>query len=198
MNLFWGGEKMNKKIFAFVTMLLICSTVLTPFVLAAPWIPKNNEKFQSFSTTHTPDITPILSAEKDYRPTAYNPNIIIVSWEEIMDEYEIMIGEEPYSLHDDFEYEGNSKWTAIGYPFGAFMGILPVGNKANHWRVEYTFDFSVVPGGIDGKLEMLMVHNNGETSIRSLSGTGDLQNVQIMATAVLGIHDGIVKGWPAP
>jgi len=41
-----------------------------------------------------------------------------------------------------------------------------------------------------------MVYNNGETSIRSLRGTGGLQNVQIMATAVLGTHEGIVSGWP--
>jgi hypothetical protein len=43
---------------------------------------------------------------------------------------------------------------------------------------------------------MLFVYNNGILSIRSLRGTGDLQNVQILATAVLGFHSGIVIGWP--
>jgi len=188
---------MNKKILVIVTALLVLSMTLTPFVLAKPWTKeKNNEKFQSFFTTHTPNPLPILLAEKSYRPSADNPNIIIVSWEESMIAYEIMIGEESYSLHEDFEYEGNAVWTAIGAPFGTLLGILPLGSKSNHWRIEYTYDFSAVPDGIEGTLEMLMVYNNGETSIRSLRGTGGLQNVQIMATAVLGTHEGIVSGWP--
>ena len=186
---------MNKKMLV-VVVALILSMAITPLVMAKPWTKdKTNEKFQSFSTTHTPNPIPILNSEKNYVPNEDNPNKIVQTWEESMINYEIFIGEKSFVLHEDFEYEGTSVFTAIGAPFNYIYGVY-MGSTSNHWRIQYTYDFSAIPNGIEGKLEMLFIHINGETSIRSLKGTGDLANVQIMATAVLGMHEGIVLGWP--
>jgi hypothetical protein len=187
---------MNRKIVTITAAFLMLSTMLMPLALALPWDSKNNEKFQSFSATPVPNIMSIIMAEKDYRPSEEDPNIIVASWVDEELDYTITVGEEDYYLHTDFEYEGYHKWTAVGAPFGTMYGVLPAGSKSNHWRVEYKYDFSAVADGIDGTLEMLLLYNNGESSIRSLRGTGDLQNVQIMATVVAGHHEGIVSGWP--
>ena len=53
------------------------------------------------------------------------------------------------------------------------------------------------PNTIDGTLEMLAITAvEGVMRISSKRGTGDLQNVQIMATGAGMGHDGIVIGWP--
>lgn len=80
------------------------------------------------------------------------------------------------------------------------------GSNLNNTRVDYMFDFSAIPGGIEGTLTMRAEFNQGGRSINSLAGTGDLQNVQIKATAsnsfnpatfILTIsHEGIIHGWP--
>jgi hypothetical protein len=98
----------------------------------------------------------------------------------------------------DFEYSQSCKYTAIGAPFTYIPPFgLTLGSTSNHFVIKYEYDFSAVEDEIDGKLQMLFVTNNGESSIRSLRGTGDLQNVQIMATSPdLGGHVGVVMGWP--
>jgi hypothetical protein len=186
---------MNKKTLAIITALLVLSMTLTPLALAKPWeYPKNNEKFQSFHVELTGSM---VISEKDYKPNEDNPNVIVQSWGNNILSYDILIGGVwHYLMGVDFEYDQECVWTAIGAPFIPLMGIY-VGSKSNIWIIEYEFDFSAVSGGIDGTLKMLFVYNNGGTSIRSLRGTGDLQNVQIMATAsVMGFHEGIVIGWP--
>jgi len=165
--------------------------------LAKPWEnPKDNEKFQSFHVTLIGSLEPILNAQTDYKPTEENPNVIVQTWGNNLVYNEIVIGDKHYFMGVDFEYEQECVHTAIGAPF-AYMYGLYFGSKSNHMIIEYKYDFSAVPEGIDGTLEMLMVDSNGIISIRSLRGTGDLQNVQIMATTpTLGSHDGIVIGWP--
>ena len=188
---------MNKKSLLVIAALLVVSLSLTPFALAEPWETKSNDKFQTFMVEH--EINPmsiIMTAEFDCQPSQEDPNIIVMTWVDSQSKYDITVGEQTYSLGIDFNYEGYSKWTAIGSPFTYKMGIFPDGSKSNIWMVEYKYDFSAVPGGIEGTLDLLMLDVNDKVSIRSLSGTGDLQNVQIMATAVLGTHEGIVIGWP--
>ncbi len=72
--------------------------------------------------------------------------------------------------------------------------------------VTYMFDFSAYPGGIEGVLNMLAVFTEGSDKIRSLSGTGDLQNVQVTLLNLPGSvvfpiitveHGGMVSGWPS-
>jgi hypothetical protein len=185
---------MNKKILVTVVGLLVLSITLTPFALAKPWVyPKNNDKFESYYVIH--NNLPITDLEIDYKPNAANPNVYVLSWGDNEGEYEIVIGgEKHYYKGVDFAYDQECTWTAIGDP--VFMGGMLMGSKSNIWRIEYNFDFSAFAGGIEGTIEMLFVYNNGIISIRSLRGTGDLQNVQILATAGLGWHSGIVIGWP--
>jgi hypothetical protein len=180
---------MNKKILVFG--LLVLSITLTPFALAKPWeYPKNNDKFESYLVIH--ENLAITEFELEYKPNAVNPNMQVVNWGDNEGDYEIVIGGDKHYLRGvDFAYDQDCVWTAIGAPF---IGLF--GSKSNIWRIEYRFDFSAFEGGIEGTLEMLFVFNNGIISIRSLRGTGDLQNVQILATAVLEEHSGVVIGWP--
>jgi hypothetical protein len=187
---------LRKKNLAILTIILAISITITPFALAKPWeYPKNNDKFQSFSVT----LNGVLpSYENEFKPNEENKNVIVQRWGNNIIEYEIVIDDNwHYLLGDDFEYDQQCVHTAIGFPFINMGGMgYYLGAKSNHLRIEYTFDFTD-GDGIEGKLEMLMVDNNGIISIRSLSGTGDLRNVQIMATSSgLGSHGGIVLGWP--
>jgi len=196
---------MNKKILVMAVALLVLSMTLTPFALAKPWNPRNNEKFQTFSTTLIPNVGNILAAiaNPEYIPSEDNPNKVITSWiEEPMAYYEINVGANTYYLGTHFEYTGVAVYTAIGAPFTPnpdIFGLL-VGSKEAKFRVDYMYDFSAVPGGIEGTLTMLAITANpGGMHIRSLQGTGDLQNVQIWATGADGLgHIGLVSGWPEP
>jgi len=185
---------MNKKILVLVVGLLVLSITLTPFALAKPWeYPKNNDKFESYYVEH--ENLPVTDLVIDYKPNEENPKVYVLSWGDNEGYYNITIGgDKHYFRGIDFAYDQECTWTAIGDP--VFIGGMLMGSKSNIWRIEYMFDFTAFPGGIEGTLEMLFVYNNGIISIRSLRGTGNLQNVQIMATAVLGIHSGVVIGWP--
>jgi hypothetical protein len=175
-----------------------------PLALAKPWSNlEGNENFQSFSAMFTFDETYAQNLELIYSPKEDDANIIVAKWEENFLTYSITIDGWTYNLGTDFIHSGNVKRTAIGAPFiySPFdVSGAPFGSKLTHSRIEYTFDFSTVPGGINGKLQMLTLWNvHGEvfeTSISSLSGTGDLKNVQILATSGLFGHEGIVIGWP--
>jgi len=194
---------MNKKILLALTAFLIIAMMATPLALAKPWTNlKNNDKFQTFSVTLVPNVGNILAAvaNPEYIPLEENPNKIIYTWiEEPMTAYTIDVGSNSYSLGTDFEYTGVAVLTQIGAPFipnPAMFNIL-VGSKETKFRVNYKYDFSAVEGGIDGTLEMLAITANPRgMHIRSLRGTGDLQNVQIQATGVGMTHTGIVIGWP--
>jgi hypothetical protein len=184
-------NELDKK--ALLTAIVILTVIMlaTPLVSAQVWNnDKNNDKFQSYSVIH--ENLPITDLEMDFKPNAANPNVIVYRWGDNEGDYNITIGGDKHYLRGvDFAYDQDCVWTAIGAPF---IGLF--GSKSNIWRIEYMFNFSAFAGGIEGTLEMLFVYNNGILSIRSLRGTGDLQNVQILATAVLGEHMGIVSGWP--
>ena len=184
-------NELNKKVLLTAIVLLTVIMLATPLVSAQVWNnDKNNDKFESYYVEH--ENLPITDLEMDFKPNAANPNVIVYSWGDNEGDYEIVIGGDKHYLRGvDFAYDQDCVWIAIGAPF---IGLF--GSKSNIWRIEYKFDFSAFEGGIDGTLEMLFVYNNGILSIRSLRGTEDLQNVQILATAVLGFHSGIVIGWP--
>jgi hypothetical protein len=184
-------NELNKKVLLTAIVLLTVIMLATPLVSAQVWNnDKNNDKFESYYVEH--ENVAITDLEMDYKPNAANPNVIVYSWGDNEGDYNITIGgDKHYYKGVDFAYDQDCVWRAIGAPFIGFMG-----SKSNIWIIKYTFDFSAVDGGIEGKLEMLFVYNNGKISIRSLRGTGDLLNVQILATAVLELHSGIVIGWP--
>jgi hypothetical protein len=194
----------NRKLFVAFAALTVVAMLVAPVVSAKPWAEKNNEKFQSFLATFVFDETFAQNLELNYKPSEDEPNIIVATWEENYLDYSISIDGSTYHLGTDFERTGYVRRTAIGAPFIYFpfdVTGAPFGSIITHSRVEFMFDFSAVSGGIDGTLEMLSSWNvRGETveiSIRSLRGTGDLQNVQIQATSGLpSTIEGIVIGWP--
>ena len=183
--------------------LLIISMMLTPLAIAKPWDEKNNEKFQTFTTSFVPNVANILAAAAtpEYIPSEDNPNKIIYSWvEEPMVAYTINVGSKTYYLGTDFEYTGVAVLTQIGAPFTpnpALFNIL-MGSKQRMFRVDYMYDFSAIEGGLEGTIAMLAITaEDNVMHILSLRGTGDLQNVQIQATSPGGFaHTGIVSGWP--
>ena len=189
---------MNNKILVSFTAFLIVAIMLTPLALAKPWTaPKNNAKFKPFSAVVVPGASLRVV---EYIPSEENPNKIVNSWvEEPMTAYFITVDTVTYSLGTDFEYTGFAVYTAIGDEFTPNAFGLLQGDKVNHFRVEYMYDFIDGPSGIDGTLQMLAITSSSEgMHIRSLQGTGDLQNVQIQATAAGLTHTGIVSGWPEP
>ena len=190
---------MNKKILVITVSLLAVVMLATPLVSAKPWEEKSNEKFQSFSVilmggpvNLTPDY------EVTFKPNEENPNVAVQTWGNNIVYNEIVIGGvKHYLMGVDFEYSQSCKYTAVGSPAMIPGYGLYTGSISNHFVINYKYDFSAVSGGIDGTLEMLFLSNNGIVSIRSLRGTGELQNVQVMATASLPLgHEGIVIGWP--
>jgi hypothetical protein len=196
-------NKLGRKVLLAAALFLMVAILTSPLVVANPWDKKNNEKFQSFSATFVFDPTYAQNLELQYKPSEDDPNIIIATWDENMLDYHITIDGYTYNLGTDFEHTGHVKRTAIGAPFiySPFdVSGAPFGGKLTHSITEYLFDFSTVQGGIDGTLKMLSLWNihgeSFETSIFSLSGTGDLKNVQILATSGLMGHEGIVIGWP--
>jgi len=196
-------KKLIRKTLLIATVLLIIAILATPLAVAKPWQEKNNDKFQTFEVALVPNVANIMAAAANptYIPSEDNPNKIIYSWvEEPMVAYTINVGSNTYNLGTDFEYTGVAVLTQIGAPFTpnpALFDIL-MGSKQRMFRVDYMYDFSAVPGGLEGTLTMLAITaEDGVMHIRSTRGTGDLQNVQIQATSPGGFaHLGIVQGWP--
>jgi hypothetical protein len=213
----------NRKIL--LTVLALATVLLaTPLVSAVPWTyPKNNDKFELFGTTIAFDYSRIVAA--NYAATAGlgagDANKITVIVDELaLPSYQIRIGEgadqKVYNLYDpatntgDFTYSGVEKIVTydpvlpyVFDPTNPFATILVQGSK-QHFRVDYVYDFSAVPGGLDGTITMLaLVTGNSlvfsgdrSMSIVSVKGTGDFANVQIHATSTATGHEGNVFGWP--
>ena len=124
---------------------------------------------------------------------------MIISWVEVATtDYTITIeGIGTYRCGTDFEYSGVAVYTCIDEPYTIVPSGLPLGSKQNKFRVDYMYDFGDGDGGIDGTLSMLAVTAQDEVMwITSVGGTGDLQNVQVFATALAPGHNGVVIGWP--
>ena len=195
---------MKKKILVTFVALLIVSMTLTPFALARPWGEKNNEKFLDYDVVIGFDFTNALEAiaNPEYVPSADKPNKLIITWvEQATTAYTITIeGIGTYTCGTDFEYSGVAVYTTIGEIIGTGSLGLPLGSKQAKFRVDYMYDFGEDDGNpdtIDGTLQMLAVTaEDGVMWITSQSGTGDLRNVKVIATAGGAGHDGIVIGWP--
>lgn len=200
---------MNRKIIVFTVLFL--TLFMSPIMLAqaVPLKEKNNDKFQDFTEAGSYNaLIYYAGADTTYIPNMDNVNKWIVSVNEVnevMLTYEIRIGGNTYELGKDFDYTGYSQeifWDPVFNPITGF----PTSSRATHLVVNYMFDFSAVVGGIEGTLMMRAV-SQGEhgSTITSLSGTGDLQNVQINAyisnvgnvgPIISFVHSGLVQGWP--
>jgi hypothetical protein len=190
----------NKKVLGFALAFMFLAMLATPFALAKSTdYPKNNEKFQSFAVSLTAvPVNSVADYEIKYIPNEEDANAVVQTWGNNLVTNEIVIGGvKHYFMGVDFEYSQSCKYIATGSPFFTVPGYgLVMGTKSHLFVINYVYDFSAVPDGIDGTLEMRFVSSMGTTSITSLRGTGDLQNVQIKATASGTGHTGVVIGWP--
>jgi hypothetical protein len=200
---------MTKRLLGFLLSAFLSAILLSiPLVAAAQTETKNNDKFQTFQVTATEAFSQTMLTEHEYIPSIDNINRLVIT---IPDEKlltcTITIDGHTYRLGTDFAYTGMLVYSFNQPVFNnPKVGLLyPSNSNANTTKVEYTYDFSAYPGGIEGKLNMLGEFTAGGRHINSLSGTGDLQNVQIKAiaippTVVNGIvninHEGTVIGWP--
>ena len=211
---------MNRKIKASTVLLVILFMSMIMLAQAVPLKDKNNDKFQTYTVVSTfsllqnifvnypTDLT--IRADYNYIPSLDNCQKLTISYDEIFSACSITIdGTHTYVMGQDFTYAGHVIWTFFKPEFNSPLGILyPSGSRDANHMVDYTYDFSAFANGIEGTLNMRAVFNpSGGIAIYSLSGTGDLQNVQIKAaqtgTEVSGgglvltvHHGGYVFGWP--
>jgi hypothetical protein len=204
---------LKKKILIFAT-LLVLSITLTPFALAKPWnYPKNNPKFEQYGVTYSFDWS-------NYMTTAYglewSKKVVVTFEEQPTSNYQIRIGEagpgqRVYNNTIDFMYSGVATLTVwdpvLPYVFDPLdvIGTFFVQGSRQHFRVEYMYDFSAVPGGLEGTLILVAITSGNSLvlggdkpmHIFTTMGTGDFKNVNVQATAgPNATHMGIVSGWP--
>jgi hypothetical protein len=199
----------SKKIISLILICLMVSMSAVTLAKADPLDDKNNDKFQSYGVTAKFSFTKALqSADYNWIPSQAKTNVMVIEYDEQFMQYDITIGTHTYKLGTDFAYTGHAKYVYFEPVFGTTYGpYYPVSYRSQYHVIDYMYDFSAVPGGLEGTLKMraMFSSNSGEIDINSLAGTDDLQNVQIKAThagasTVKGIttanHAGYVLGWP--
>jgi hypothetical protein len=207
-----------KKIAVVFTILMVFAMLIIPMASATPLEEKNNDKFQTYTVVSTFNLLQnlfadpnTLRAEYNYIPSLDNCQKLTISYDEIFSACSITIdGAHTYVMGKDFKYTGRVTWTFFKPEFNSVaLGVYwPSSYHSGDHMVDYTYDFSAFPDDIEGILNMHAVFNpSGGIAIYSLSGTGDLQNVQIKAAQtgtdisggglVLTVHHGgYVFGWP--
>ena len=195
-------NEIRREILLVATTFFLVAVLAIPMVSGLSWEPKNNEKFQSFETTLTAGVT---NVEIKYSPSEDEPNKVVISADESMSNYQIIIdGSKTYIQDVDFVYNGHLTWMLFDpeLPLALPYYLTPARMLSLDVRYSYTF---LPASGIEGTINMHAIAKGetiadlfapGEMLITSLEGTGDLQNVNIKATAAVGGHMGIVSGWP--
>jgi hypothetical protein len=199
----------SKKIISLILICLIVAMSAVTLAKADPLGDKNNDKFQAYAVTAKFSFSKaLLSADFDWVPSQTKTNVMTIEYDEQFIQYDITIGTHTYKLGIDFEYAGHAKYVYFEPVFGTTYGLYyPISYRSQYHVIDYMFDFSACPGGLEGTLNMraMFSSNGGEMDINSLAGTGDLQNVQIKAThagasTTKGVttaeHAGYVLGWP--
>jgi hypothetical protein len=204
--------KRLKKTLVFLTaLLLIVSMAYASVAQATNYELKNNSKFEAFSTASSFNIMTWFAGQKEYIPSMEKVNLYKLSWDESFITYDITVGSKTYHLCTDFTYTGHVKYTFHDVEAWSTSGGLPPYIWPSEYSnvqavVDYTYDFSTVPGGLDGTIHMQCIMNNAGKTINSLDSTGDFQNIQIKAVVDTSppnqgltyylAHHGIVSGWP--
>ena len=192
-------REVKKKILGFALVLLFVAMLAAPMVGTAEAWGCRRGPTETFDTVLLPDFVPILTAEGKYIPSMENPCMVIFKWDEIMLDYTITVDGKEYKLHQDFEYSGKAVVIAIGPQVVPMPSPLAPADRT-FFIVNYVYDFSAVPGGLEGKIRMFAFSDsdNPPMKIRSLWGTGDFRCVRIRAEGKeVGLgHIGTVSGWP--
>jgi hypothetical protein len=134
---------------------------------------------------------------------------LYLSYDEKLLTCDIKVGGVTYSLGKDFTYTGHVDYIYYNPSFAnPTLGYYyPSVFSSAEATVNYMYNFSAVPGGLEGTLSMLATSKDSVSSIVSVGGTGDFKNTQVKATIspqwydaakmVVNIyHDGMVSGWP--
>ncbi len=197
---------MNKKVLSSVVLFMLLSLSVISLVQAVPLEEKNNDKFETITTTGTFSILNVINGEHEYIPSFDDVKKFVTYWEDRMLTYTITVGSKTYYLGIDFAYSGYAMENKFDPVFSdPSTKLIPISARASNKMIDYTFDFSAYPGGIEGTLRMHGVVTQGNGFMNSLSGTGDLQNVQITEIGLPGgiskgivtvNHEGLVHGWP--
>lgn len=201
-------REVKKAVVVILALTLLTILPMVALVQADALIEKNNDKFETFAVTGKFPFSEIALAEHQYVPSKENVNLLVITYEETFSSMEIDIGSDTYKMGTDFAYEGQAKyvfhdvtaWLVISGLLPAYLWPSTGGYRSNMLTVDYKFDFSAFQGGLEGTLNMMAVNGH----INSLSGTGDLQNVQIKGEILPSTgfpiitihHEGIVSGWP--
>jgi hypothetical protein len=203
---------MIRKVILVSLVVLMLLITVAPVMATQPkvWDEKNNPKFETFQVFGHGSFSVSLNPNNwQYIPSKEQCNKVIISWDEVFAAMQIIVDGHPYVMGTDFTYTGHATMIfydpvlpppAPGYPFQIVA-------RMENSQIDYKYTF-LPASGIDGTVRMQAIFKDGFYSISSLSGTGDLQNVQIKATSYtaglpshtpswnLG-HIGIVSGWPA-
>jgi hypothetical protein len=165
-------------------------------------------KFQTFAVKGSFSFLNILKGDHQYYPSADNVEKLVINYDEKFLTNDITICGITYSLGKDFAYTGHVEMTFYNPVFGnpQLGKLYPSSYSEMKEKVVYTYDFSAVPGGLDGTIQMIANTKDGVLSIRSCDSTGNFRHVQIKATStntfdpvkleINIVHDGKVCGWP--
>ncbi|HII85118.1 TPA: hypothetical protein HA273_00710 [Candidatus Bathyarchaeota archaeon] len=193
-----------KRKFLLMVLALAVAMLATPLVSAVPLGEGKNDKFQAWHDVGTYSRAGGNMPVVTFVPSPDKINKMVIDLDETMLTYEITVGSNTYYMGTDFAYEGHVKYK-IFEPVWTGPTTLPSESRATIIQVTYMFDFSAYPGGIEGVLNMRAVFTEGSDRIRSLSGTGDLRNVEVQLLNIPTVptppiitveHGGMVSGWP--
>jgi hypothetical protein len=203
---------MNKKIC--LVILLSAAMLISPLagiVLATN--PYTDPTALAYDVDYSFSFMDVLRANHTYVPAdkVTNPvQKVTISYDEKPLSCDIKVGGVTYSLGKDFTYTGHVDQTYYSPSFAnpALGYLYPSSFSGSEGTVNYMYNFSAVPGGLEGTLSMLTTAKDGVGSIVSVGGTGDFRNVEVKASyitprwyeAATGVvhmyHDGAVSGWP--
>ena len=195
---------MKKKLLTLAVVLLLLPISTIAFAYAVPLGDKDNEKFQTYydEGTYNAATAPVV---RTYIPSFEQVNKMVGDLDETFINYKIVVDGKTYLLNKDFAYTGHATQTYFDPVFRTPAQTSVVSSRASMIMVTYMFDFSAFSGSIEGTLMMHAVFAQGNDKVHSLSGTGDLQNVQITALNLPPVvalplvtvkHGGMVSGWP--
>lgn len=199
---------MNKKVSVIAVALMAIAMLAIPIVQAFPLKEKNNGKFQEIVLYGEFNfLQVIMSTDKEYIPSFDVVNKFITNANPKYYLYTITVDGTTYTQGVDFDY------VPISAKYVYFDPVFKdpdtkkflVSSRMDQLTVEWMFDFSKYPDGIEGTLMMQCIEKQGYCWTNSLAGTDDLRNVQIKAAPSAGVvsgllawarHDGTVIGWP--
>ncbi len=201
---------MKKSVWISASLIMVIAMATFMLAQATPTGQDNNPLAEiwhvSFATNYAKYI---IFGTHEYFPSIDNVNKLVITTVEPKPlYYTLTVGAHIYKMGIDFAYSGIFEKIFFDPVFdNPKLGMLyPSSYRSTQERVTYTYDFSAYAGGIEGTLQLQKLETPAGSFITSISGTGDLANVNVQGTTtsqfnpvnfVLTVqHDGTVIGWP--